>query len=126
MLNMPVDVWVLDSRTMVGARFVEIHVHDILRPEDVSLLVELMRGHFMTREIHLDEAVEDIRAFFASHQYVATVERTLSDFDFTLATNMLGHMTDPQLSLRLMQNREYSDIHMWEPGALWALEYMLC
>lgn len=124
MLNIPIYVWVLDSHTMIGARFVEIHIHDIMNPEDVTLLVELMRSHF-GREVRLDEAVQDIRAFFSSRQYVATVERAISDFDFVLAMNMLGHMTDPQLSLRLMQNNEYSDIHMWNHGALWELEDML-
>ena len=125
MLNIPIDVWVLDSRTMMGARFVEIRLHDIMRPEDVGLLMELMRGHLLTQEIQLNAAVEDIREFFVSRNYVATVERTVTDFDFVLATNMLGHMEDPQLSLRLMQNNEYSDIHMWNHGALWELEDIL-
>jgi len=125
MLNMPIHVWVLDSHTMIGARFVEIHLHDIMRAEDVPLLVELMRSHFTTRDIQLDAAVQDIRAFFESRQYVATVERTVSEFDFVLAANMLSHMADPQLSVRLMQNNEHKDIHMWEHDSLWLLEDIL-
>lgn len=125
MLHIPIHVWVMDSTTMIGARFVEIRLHDIMRYEDVPLLVELLRSHFMTQEIHLNEAVEDIRAFFASRQYVATVEKTVSDLDFVLAMNMLAHMTDPQLSLQLMQNREHSDIHMWEHDSLQELERIL-
>jgi hypothetical protein len=125
MLNIPIDVWVLDSRTMMGARFVEIHLHDIMRPEDVGLLVELMRGHFMTQEIQIDQAVQDIHEFFVSRQYVATVARTVTDFDFVLAMNMMGHMEDPQLSLRLMENNEFHDIHMWQAGAVGELDEML-
>jgi len=125
MLNIPINVWVLDSRTMMGARFVEIHLHDIMRHEDVPLLVELLRSHF-GREIRLDAAVQDIKAFFESRQYVATVQRTVTDFDFTLATNMLGHMENPQLSLRLMENNEFHDIHMWNQGAVWELDEVLC
>jgi len=127
MLNIPMDVSIIDSRTMVGARFIEIHIHDIMSPSDVPLLVELLRGHFMaTEDIRLDEAVQDIRAFFSTRHYVATVERSLSDFDFVLATNILGHMTDPHLSFRLTENKEQMDIHMWEPDAISNLNYMLC
>ena len=127
MLNIPVNVWIVDSHTMVGVRFIEIHIHDILYASDVPLLVELMRSHFTaTRDINLDEAVQDIRAFFSTRQYVATVEKTLSDFDFVLAMNMMGHMTDPQLSFQVMENRQPMDIHMWEPDAIPNLEYMLC
>jgi hypothetical protein len=127
MLNIPVNVWIVDSHTMVGARFIEIRIHDILYTSDVPLLVELMRSHFTaTQDINLDAAVQDIRAFFSTRQYVATVEKTLSDFDFVLAMNMMGHMADPQLSFRVMDNRQITDIHMWEPDALPNLEYMLC
>lgn len=127
MLNIPVDVWIVDSRTMVGVRFIEIHIHDILYASDVPLLVELMRSHFTSiQDINLDAAVQDIRAFFSTRQYVATVEKTLSDFDFVLAMNILGHITDPQLSFRVLENRQITDIHMWEPDALPNLEYMLC
>ena len=127
MLNIPINVCIVDSRTLVGARFVVIHLHDVLYTSDVALLVELMRSHFTaTQEINLDGAVQDIREFFSSRQYVATVERTLSDFDFVLAMKMLGHMTDPHLSFRVTENKEMTDIHMWEPDALPNLEYMLC
>ena len=124
MLNIPINVWVLDSRSMMGARFVEIHLHDIIRHEDVPLFVELLRSHF-GREIRLDAAIQDIKAFFESRQYVATVQRTVTEFDFVLATNMLVHMEDPQLSLRLMENNEFHDIHMWNHGAMWELEDIL-
>jgi hypothetical protein len=127
MLNIPINVCIIDSRTLVGARFVVIHLHDVLYTSDVALLVELLRSHFTaTQDINLDGAVQDIREFFSSRQYVATVERTLSDFDFVLAMNMLGHMTDPHLSFRVTENKEMTDIHMWEPDALPNLEYMLC
>ena len=124
MLNIPINVWVLDSRSMMGARVVEIHLHDIIRHEDVPLFVELLRSHF-GREIRLDAAIQDIKAFFESRQYVATVQRTVTEFDFVLATNMLVHMEDPQLSLRLMENNEFHDIHMWNHGAMWELEDIL-
>jgi hypothetical protein len=127
MLNIPINVYIIDSRTLVGARFVVIHLHDVLYTSDVSLLVELLRSHFTaTQDINLDGAVQDIREFFSSRQYVATVERTLSDFDFVLAMNMLGHMTDPHLSFRVMEDKQITEIHMWEPDALPNLEYMLC
>jgi hypothetical protein len=127
MLNIPVNIYIIDSRTMVGVRFVEIHIHDILYRSDVPLFLELLRSHFMAaQDINLNEAVSDIRAFFTSRKYVATVERTLSDFDFVLAMNILGQMTDPHLSFRILENRELIDIHMWEPSALPDLEYMLC
>jgi hypothetical protein len=124
MLNIPINVWVLDSRSMMGARFVEIHLHDIIRHEDVPLLVELLRSHF-GREIRLDAAIQDIKAFFESRHYVATVQRTVTEFDFVLAANMLAHMEDPQLSLRLMENNEFHDIHMWSHGAVWELDDIL-
>jgi hypothetical protein len=127
MLNIPVNIYIIDSRTMVGVRFVEIHIHDILYRSDVPLFLELLRSHFMAaQDINLNEAVSDIRAFFTSRKYVATVERTLADFDFVLARNILGQMTDPHLSFRILENRELIDIHMWEPSALPDLEYMLC
>jgi hypothetical protein len=127
MLNIPINVWVVDSKTLVGARFIEIHIHDIMSPADVPLLVDLINSHFLeTNNIQLEEAVQDIRAFFSSRQYVATVEKTLSDFNFVLAVNMLGHLTDPNLSLQVMENMEIKDIHMWEYDALPTLEYMLC
>ena len=127
MLNIPVNIWLVDSRTLVGVRFIEIHLHDIMSPEDVPLLVELVRSHFLaTHDIRLEEAVQDIRAFFSSRQYVATVEKTLSDFNFVLAMNMVGNITDPNLSFRVMENLETRDIHMWEYDALPTLENVLC
>jgi hypothetical protein len=127
MLNIPINVYIIDSHTMVGARFIQIRLHDIMSPADVPLLVELIRSHFIaTHDIRVDEAVQDIRAFFSSRQYVATAESTLSDFDFVLAMNMLGHMTDPQLSFRVMEDKQITEIHMWEHDAIPNLEYMLC
>jgi hypothetical protein len=127
MLNIPIDVRVTDARTMVGARLIEIHIHDIMKPADVPLLVELIRSHLLTtHEIHLNEAIQDIREFFSSRQYVATVEKTLSDFNLTIAMNMMGHMIDPQLSFSLIENNESIDICMWESEALSSLVYMLC
>ena len=122
MLNIPINVWVLDSRTMMGARFVEIHLHDIMRHEDVPLFVELLRANLLTQEIQLDQAVQDIHEFFVSRQYVATVARTVTEFDFMLAVNMMGQMEDPQLSLRLTENNESHDIHMWQAGAVGELD----
>ena len=127
MLNIPINVWLVDSKTLVGARFIEIRLHDIMNPADVPFLVELIRSHFLpTHDIRLEEAVQDIRAFFSSRQYVAKVEKTMSDFNCGLAMNMVGQMADPNLSFRVMENLETRDIHMWEYGALPELEYMLC
>lgn len=126
MLNIPINVWVLDSRTMMGARFVEIHLHDIMRHEDVPLFVELLRANLLTQEIQLDQTVQDIHEFFVSRQYVATVARTVTDFDFMLAVNMMGQMEDPQLSLRLTENNESHDIHMWQAGAVGELDERVC
>lgn len=125
MLNIPINVWVLDSRTMMGARFVEIHLHDIMRHEDVPLFVELLRANLLTQEIQLDQTVQDIHEFFVSRQYVATVARTVTDFDFMLAVNMMGQMEDPQLSLRLTENNESHDIHMWQAGAVGELDAII-
>jgi hypothetical protein len=107
---------------MMGARFVEIHLHDIMRHEDVPLFVELLRANLLTQEIQLDQAVQDIHEFFVSRQYVATVARTVTEFDFMLAVNMMGQMEDPQLSLRLTENNESHDIHMWQAGAVGELD----
>lgn len=127
MLNNSVEIYMVDSRTLVGARFIEIHIYDIMRSTDVPLLVELIRSHFLAiQDIRLDEAVHDIHAFFSSRQYAARVEKTLSEFNFVLAMNMLGQMEEPNLSLRIMENREITDIHMWENGALSDLQDMLC
>ena len=127
MLNIPINVWLVDSNTLVGARFIEIRLHDIMNSADVPLLVELIRSHFLpAHNIRLEEAVQDIRAFFSSRQYVARVEKTMSDFNYGLAMNMVGHMADPNLSFRIMENLETRDIHLWEYGALPELEYMLC
>ena len=127
MLNIPINVWLVDSSSLVGARFIEIRLHDIMNSADVPLLVELIRSHFLpTHDIRLEEAVQDIRAFFSSRQYVAKVEKTMSDFNYGLAMNMVGHMTDPKLSFRIMENLETRDINLWEYGALLELEYMLC
>ena len=115
MLNIPINVWLIDSKTLVGSRFIEIHLHDIMNDADVPLLVELIRSHFLpTHDIRLEEAVQDIRAFFSSRQYVAKVEKTMSDFNYGLAMNMVGHMTDPKLSIQVMGNMELMDIDVWE------------
>ena len=127
MLNIPINVWLVDSSSLVGARFIEIRLHDIMNSADVPLLVELIRSHFLpTHDIRLEEAVQDIRSFFSSRQYAAKVEKTMSDFNYGLAMNMVGHMTDPKLSFRIMENLETRDINLWEYGALLELEYMLC
>ena len=115
MLNIPINVWLVDSSSLVGARFIEIRLHDIMNSADVPLLVELIRSHFLpTQDIRLEEAVQDIRAFFSSRQYVAKVEKTMSDFNCGLAMNMVGHMTDPKLSIQVMGNMELMDIDVWE------------
>lgn len=127
MLNIPINVWLVDSNTLVGARFIEIRLHDIMNSADVPLLVELIRSHFLaTQDINLEEAVQDIRAFFSSRRYVAKVEKTMSDFNYVLAMNMLGNMTDANLSFRVMENMETRDIHIWEYDAIPELEYILC
>ena len=115
MLNIPINVWLVDSKTLVGARFIEIRLHDIMNSTDVPLLVELIRSHFLpTHDIRLEEAVQDIRAFFSSRQYVAKVEKTMSDFNCGIAMNMVGHMTDPKLSIQVIENMELMDIDVWE------------
>lgn len=127
MLNTLINVWLVDSSSLVGARFIEIRLHDIMNLADVRLLVELIRSHFLpTQDIRIEEAVHDIRGFFSSRQYVAKVEKTMSDFNYSLAMNMVGQMVDPNLSFQVMENMESINIHMWEYGALPELEHMLC
>ena len=115
MLDIPMNVWLVDSKTRVGSRFIEIRLHDIMNSADVPLLVELIRSHFLpTHDIRLEEAVQDIRSFFSSRQYAAKVEKTMSDFNYGLAMNMVGHMTDPNLSIQVMDDMELMDIDVWE------------
>lgn len=127
MLDIPINVWVVDSKTLVGERFIEIRLYDKMIPSDIILLVELIRSYFiMTQSIKLEEMVEDIRVFFSSRSYAAKVEKTMSNFNCDIVMNILGNRKKTNLSLQVLNNIEMKDVHMWEDDAISELEYMLC
>lgn len=127
MLDIPINVWIVDSKTLVGERFIEIRLYDKMIPSDIILLVELIRSYFVpTQIIKLEEVVQDIRVFFSSRSYAAKVEKTISSFNCDIVMNILGDRKKTNVSLQVLDNIEMRDIHIWEHDAILELEHILC